>query len=258
MSGSRRLVFTNRKGGVGKTTTSVNTAAALAHMGFSVLLIDTDPQAHATMSLGLAQHQIRGDVSDVALGRVDASDALCATYVPRLKVLASSRRLGDFERRYANNVDARFWLRKRLVHTMERFDFVVFDTPPTTQLLTVSALVAGSEAYIPMQAHFLAMEGMIEILELVEQTKRHYNPDLRVRGIIPTFYEEGAAFSERMMEELRGHLGADAILHSVRLNRSLAEAPSDGHTIFQHNLRSEGAMDYYRVALQIRTMEADA
>jgi chromosome partitioning protein len=253
---SRRLVFTNRKGGCGKTTTSVNVAAALAHMGYRVLVIDTDPQAHATMSLGVSLGAVSSDLSHVLEGRVSAGEVLHPSYVPRLQVLPSSRRLADFERRYANSKEARFWMRDHLGHVMDDFEYTIFDTPPTTQLLTVGSLIAGSEAYVPMQAHFLAMEGMIEIVELIDQVRRHFNPDLTVKGIIPTFYEEGSHFSDELLKELSHRLGSELLMKPIHLNRALAEAPGRGHTIFQHELRSEGAVDYYRVALQIRNQGA--
>ena len=248
----RRLVFTNRKGGCGKTTTSVNIAAALAHLGHRVLVIDTDPQAHATMSLGVAQSRVTHDLSAVLEGSIDAAAAVQPSYVPRLHVVPSSRRLVDFERRNADNSDAVYWLRRHLGALMDSYEFTVIDTPPTTQVLTLSALVAAREAYIPMQAHFLAMEGMIEIIELVEEVQRSRNPDLAVRGIIPTFFDSGAVFSGQILQELRSRLGEDLLLKAIRLNHALAEAPGAGHTIFQHDLRSDGALDYYRVALQIR------
>jgi chromosome partitioning protein len=257
MSGSlaRRLVFTNRKGGCGKTTTSVNIAAALAHMGHRVLVVDTDPQAHATMSLGIAQGGLMHDLSTVAEGRSAAEAAIKSSYVPRLNVIPATRRLADFERRFANTMEARFWFRERLGGVMDQFDFTVFDTPPTTQLLTLGSLIAGREAYIPMQAHFLAMEGMIEIIELVEQVQRHHNPDLAVRGIIPTFLDESAPVADKLLRDLRSRLGEELVLKPIHLNNELAEAPGAGHTIFQHSLRSIGAVDYYRVALQIRNAQ---
>lgn len=253
----RRLVFTNRKGGCGKTTTSVNVAAALAHMGHQVLVVDTDPQAHATMSLGIPQRNLAHDLSTVAEGRSSAEEAIKTSYVPRLHVLPATRRLSDFERRYANVVEARYWIRDRIGAVMDRFDFAIFDTPPTTQLLTLGSLIAGKEAFIPMQAHFLAMEGMIEIIELTEHIQRRHNPDLVVRGIIPTFLDSDAGLSRKLLDDLRERLGSDLVLRPIHLNRELAEAPGEGHTIFQHSLRSAGALDYYRVALQIRGMGAD-
>ncbi len=254
MSIGRRLVFTNRKGGCGKTTTSVNIAAALAHMGNTVLVVDADPQAHATMSLGVSIAEVESDLGEVAQGHTPAEKALRDTYVPRLKVMPSSRRLEDFERRFAAHGEAQSWIKERLEATMERFDYTIFDTPPTTHLLTMSALVASREAFIPMQAHFLAMEGMVEIIELVDETRRHANPELSVRGIIPTFFEESAAFSREIIAELRTRLGDGVVLEAIRHNASLAEAPGRGRTIFQHDLRSGGALDYYRLAVRIRAL----
>ena len=127
----------------------------------------------------------------------------------------------------------------------------MFDTPPTTDFLTISALIGAQEVYVPMQAHFLAMEGLLEILDLVDQIARHDNPALAVKGVVPTFYQTEARFSERILEQLREQIGADAVLSPVRHHLALAEAPGRGLTIFQHDLRSEAAHDYYRVALQI-------
>lgn len=251
---SRRLVFTNRKGGCGKTTTTVNIAAALAHMGHTVLVIDTDPQAHATMSLGVGQAQLRGDLGDVASGRVGALEALRATYIPRLKLIPASRRLAEYEHRNELNDEARYWFRRRLGALMDRFDYTIFDTPPTVQLLTVSALVAAREAYIPTQAHFLAVEGMVEIIELVTTIRERYNPELVIRGIVPTFFEEQATFSKEILEDVRGGLGESVVMVPIHHNAALAEAPGHGRTIFQHDLRSTGAVDYYRAALQIKRL----
>ena len=250
----RRLVFTNRKGGCGKTTTSVNVAAALAHMGNTVLVVDADPQAHATMSLGVSVADLDADLGEVALGRASAEETLRDTYVPRLKVMPSSRRLEDFERRFAARDEAQSWIRARLGAVMDRFDYTIFDTPPTTQLLTMSALVAAREVFIPMQAHFLALEGMVEIIELVDETRRRANPELCVRGIIPTFYEQSVAFSREIAAELRTRFGEEVVLEAIRHNPSLAEAPGRGRTIFQHDLRSGGALDYYRLAVRIRSL----
>ena len=254
MSIGRRLVFTNRKGGCGKTTTSVNIAAALAHMGNTVLVVDADPQAHATMSLGVSIADLESDLSEVTVGRASAEATLRDTYVPRLKVLPSSRRLEEFEQRFAAHDEAQSWMAERLGTIMDRFDYTIFDTPPTTQLLTMSALVASREAFVPMQAHFLAMEGMVEIVELVEQTQQRINPALSIRGIIPTFFEESAAFSQEIMTELRARLGDEVVLDPIRHNSALAEAPGRGRTIFQHDLRSGGALDYYRLAVRIRSL----
>lgn len=248
---ARVLALTNRKGGCGKTTTTVNLAAALAHLGFRVVVVDTDPQAHSTISFGISLQGLRADVAAVMLGSIGADAALVKTYVPRLMVIPASRALSDLERRYANVAEARFWLRDRLHMLHEQFDFVCLDTPPTTQLLTLNALIAAEEAFVPMQPQFLAMEGMVEIVELVEQVRRHYNPRLQVKGIIPTFYGRDTVAEDRVLEELRSQLGREMILTPIHQNPALAEAPGEGHTIFQHDLRGEGALDYYRLAQQI-------
>lgn len=255
---NRRIVFANRKGGCGKTTTSVNVAAALAHMGSRVLLVDTDPQAHATMSFGISTRDGGPGLADLIRGSATVESTLRHSYIPKLHVLPASRKLADLEREYSHTGDARFWLRDRLDPLRSRFDVFVFDTPPTTDLLTISAMISAEEIYVPTQAHFLAMEGLLEILDLADEIARRDNPALAVLGVIPTFYQVGAPFSEEILTELRQRMGAEAVLTPVRHNLILAEAPGLGRTIFQHDLRSEAAHDYYRVALQISNTNAEA
>ena len=250
----RQLVFTNRKGGCAKTTTSVNVAAALADMGHTVLLVDTDPQAHATMSLGISQSSLSVRLNDVLLGNASASDAVYPTAVARLHLIPSSRQLTRFERENANNIKAYTWQRHFLSYIMEQFEFTIFDTPPTIQLLTISALIAGQEVFIPMQMHFLAMEGMIEIIEMVQRIRRHYNRTLKIRGIIPTFYQRDVQSSTRIMRELRTKLGAGAVLHPIAFSNELAESPGAGVSIFQYSVESNASHDYSHVAKQILHM----
>lgn len=248
---TRSIVFTNRKGGAGKTTSAVNVAAAFAHMGSQVLLVDTDPQAHATMCFSIEQTSLVSDLSAVLRGEAELGKTIVRTKTPRLSLLPSSRRLASYERLHAGDREARTRLSALLRPEIGRFDFVCFDTPPTSGLLTVQALVAANEAYIPMQSHFLAMEGMIEIVELVAQVRKHYNPELSVKGIIPTFVGENKEISKQIMDEVEAELGEGIFLKPVRLNESLAEAPGFGKTVFQYNIQSKGALDYYRVAQEI-------
>ncbi len=247
----RSIVFANRKGGCGKTTTAVNVAAAFAHMGHRVLLVDTDPQAHSTMSLGVEQGMLQADLTAVLRGEISPRNALRPTYAPRLTILPASRRLAAYERTHASDRHARGRLREVLEDLQEEFEILCFDTPPTSGLLTVQALVAGREAYVPMQAHFLAMEGMIEIVDVVEQVRKHYNRELSIKGIIPTFVGGTKEISQQIIEEVEEELGEGIFLRPVRINDALAEAPGFGKTVFQYDIRSKGALDYYRVAQEI-------
>ncbi len=247
---SRVCVIANRKGGSGKTTTAVNTAAALAHRGRNVLIIDMDPQAHTTLSLGRSEARSKPGLQDVLQGSCKTEDVLTDTYARRLKLIASARRLHDYERNNATKREARTTLRDRLTQIRDNFDFIIIDTPPTLGLLTVSALIAGDEVYVPLQTHFLSMEGLAEMVTIVKKVRNAYSTNLSVRGVIPTFYREKTRLSSGILDQIRGSLG-NVILHPVRQNISLAEAPGFGKTIFQYALRSNGAADYLAVAKQI-------
>ena len=247
----RFLSFTNRKGGSGKTTSAVNIAAALAHRGRRVLVIDVDPQAHTTVSLGITRGEIKADLCSILIDGRDVEDVMVDTYLEGLKVVPATRRLTNYERNYSRVKESRHCLAERLQSLNGQFDFVIFDTPPTVSLLTISALIASDEVYVPMQTHFLSLEGLVEMVTLIKKLNTAYKLDVKLKGIIPTFFKERTRLSQSILAEIRKNLGENIILHPVRENIALAEAPSFGKTIFQYNQTSHGAFDYLSIAKQI-------
>lgn len=251
---TRIISISNRKGGSGKTTTAVNVSAALAHRGKSVLIIDADPQAHTTLSFGIRQRDVHEDLYSVLAEGKCPQEVMAHTYVERLKIIPATRRLHDYERSYARNKDSRLILSKQLAGLNGDFDYLVIDTPPTLSLLTVSSLIASEEVYIPMQTHFLCLEGLAEMIGVVRKIRAAYGTRLAIKGIIPTFYKERTRLSKMILQDIAKNLGRRIILHPVRVNISLAEAPSFGKTIFQYNMNSNGARDYLAVAQQIESL----
>jgi chromosome partitioning protein len=250
-NGTRLIAFSNRKGGSGKTTTSVNIAAALSYLGHDVLLVDTDPQAHSTLSLGVSRNGTGPDLYSVLVNGHTPAEAVVATQIPRLSVLPASRKLSLYERAYTKTKEARTFMAAKTNSVFGSFDFVVFDTPPTLSLMTISALIACREVYVPMQTHFLALEGLAEMIRLTRQIDKLYGTGIKIEGIIPTFYRERTRLARSIMHEIRKNLGEDILLHPVRISVALAEAPSHGKSIFQYNPRSNGAHDYNAIARQI-------
>ncbi len=247
----RVLAFSNRKGGSGKTTTAVNVAAALAHKGNSVLVIDADPQSHTTVSFGISPREVQSDLYSVLVEGKDLNEVVKETYLKNLKLVPATRRLSVYERNYSRTKEARTLLAERLASLNGHYDYVVLDTPPTLSLLTVASLIASSEVFIPMQTHFLCLEGLAEMMTLISKINKLYNQDLKLKGIIPTFFKERTRMSRSIISEIKKNLGESIILHPVRVNISLAEAPSFGKTIFQYRLKSHGAFDYLSIAKQI-------
>ena len=251
----RIISVSNRKGGSGKTTTSVNVSAALARNGNKVLLIDADPQAHTTLSFGMTSKDINMDLYSLLMDRKKTEQVITGTYLNTLKLIPATRRLTAFERDYSGLKEARVWFAGRIAEVTDKFDYIIIDTPPTLSLLSISALIASGEVLIPMQTHFLSLEGLAEMVRLISQIKKLYNPEIELKGVIPTFYKEKTRLSKSILYEISKNLGAGIILHPVRVNISLAEAPSYGKTIFQYNIKSNGAHDYMALARQIEELK---
>ncbi len=251
---SRTITIGNRKGGSGKTTTSVNLAAALAHKGRRVLVVDADPQAHTTLSLGADRRSRRKSLFDVLVDGTAAEDVVSDTYLETLHLIPGGSNLALFERDYATDSGARFAISRSLAAIRDRYDYVLIDTPPTLGLMTVCSLIAGSETLVPVQAHFLAMEGLAETLRVLKGIKKYYRRSIRLLGVVPTFFQANVRLSRAVVEQLRNRLGAEAVLHPIRTNLALAEAPSHGMTIFQYQPRSNGAFDYLHLANQLESL----
>jgi len=219
-----------------------------------VLLIDTDPQGHASLSLGISRKNIKGDLFAFLVDNANSLDVIQDTYISRLKIIPSSKRLVDFERNYSRVREARVFLARRLAEVEEHFDYIIFDTPPNLSLLSFSALIAAREVFIPVQAHFLGMKGVFDMMRLLYRIRNLYNKDLELKGIILTFYNDKMRLSKAVVAEIKKTLGDNVFLHPVRNNISLAEAPMFGRSIFQYNGKCQGAVDYLKIANQIEKM----
>jgi chromosome partitioning protein len=251
----RTIAFSNIKGGSGKTTTAVNVSAALAQKGHRVLLVDTDPQGHASLSLGIKSRTPGRDLFTLLIDKADAQTVIHATSNPNLKLLPSSKNLISFEKNYGRSREARMYLEQRLRTLHDRFDYITFDTPPTLSLLTFSSLIAAREVAIPVQAHFLGMKGVFDMVRLLYRIDQIYKTNIKLIGIIPTFFNEKIRLSKAVVSEIKKNLGENIFFHPIRNNISLAEAPMFGKTIFEYNSKASGAIDYSAVAVELERME---
>jgi chromosome partitioning protein len=256
---TRVMVVANQKGGVGKTTTTVNMAAGLAQHGLRVLVVDLDPQGNASTALAIEHHRGTPSTYDAVVEGTPLVDVVQeSTEVPGLFVVPATIDLAGAEIELVSMVARESRLRKALhAHPQvfgegeDRIDYVLIDCPPSLGLLTLNALVAGDEMLIPIQAEYYALEGLGQLIETVEMVKAHLNPGLEVSTILLTMYDARTRLSAGVAEEVRAHFGDQVLRTAIPRSVRISEAPSYGQTVMTYDPGSPGALSYLEAAREM-------
>jgi len=246
---NRIIAILNQKGGVGKTTTAINLAAFLARGGHSVLICDADPQGNSTSGLGLDKQSLEGTLYEALFSRAAPNEVIEELGGSGILLLPANAQLAGAEVELVNTPDREHQLAKVLSNL--DYEYILIDCPPSLGLLTVNALTAASDVLIPVQAEYYAMEGLSQLLSVIQQVKQALNPDLDILGILITLYDNRTTLSEQVRAELQKHFGDKVFNTVIPRNVRLAEAPSFGKTILEHDRWSKGARAYKALAKEI-------
>jgi len=242
------LAITNQKGGVGKTTTSVNFAAALSDIGRRVLLIDLDAQGNATMGSGCNKHEVLKTGYDLLLGHADIRDVIIYAQDAGYDLLPGNSDLTAAEVGLMNRDNRERRLRSVLSYVQNEYDLVIIDCPPSLNMLTINALAAAHGVLIPIQCEYYALEGLSALLETVEQVRAAINPELEIEGLLRTMYDARNNLSNDVSAQLQEHFGDKVYRTIIPRNVRLAEAPSHGLPVLRYDQSSRGAVAYLALA----------
>ncbi len=245
---SRTVAIANQKGGVGKTTTSVNLAGALAVFERRVLLVDCDPQGNASRGLRIEVEPAGTGLYEVMRGEISAQDCIRQTSLETLSVLPANRDLVGIEVEFAGASQWHLRLRDALLPVVSRYDHVLLDCPPSLGHLTVSALSAANGVLVPLQCEYYALEGVTELLGTLGRIRETLNPQLSIAGILLTMYDERTNLSKDVATEVRKHFPGQVYNTVIPRNVRLAEAPSHGVSVFEYDVASRGAQAYLALA----------
>tara|TARA_B100001113_G_scaffold195613_1_gene160433 strand:- start:2153 stop:2911 length:759 start_codon:yes stop_codon:yes gene_type:complete len=245
------LSIVNQKGGVGKTTTTINLAACLYKMKRKVLLVDLDPQSNATRGSGIDSSIINSSINDVLLDRSNIDDVIVSSTSDGFDLLPATPELTESEVNLTSKDNREFILRDKLNHISKKYDYILMDCPPSLNILTVNSLVSATGVLIPVQCEFYALQGLSELINTVKQIQSSSNVSLKIEGILRTMFDSRNNLSNDVSDQLKEYFPDDLYKTKIPRNIRVAEAPSHGMSILQYDGLSKGSLSYYSLAGEV-------
>lgn len=245
------ISITNQKGGVGKTTTAINLSAALAEANQNVLVIDFDPQANATSGFGVELNDDDKTIMDVIRGKANVKNAIMETNVKNLDILAGDVELSVLELELLNQPEKEKKLKQVIDKISDEYDYIIIDCPPSVGMLTVNALVGSDSVIIPVQCEYFSLEGLTQVLDIIDLVQQKMNTKLSVEGILFTMYDGRTKLAQDVVKNVKEVLNEKTFETLIPRNVRLAEAPSNGMTILAYDPSSSGAESYRKLAAEI-------